>query len=329
MERPGGRRFDQLSAVLRKVSIALVIATSVLWVGDARADRASARHLVERARTYRARGASDEALRLCERAIAQDADYLPAHEMAAPMWFDRGKYKTVIGHFERLTLRFPDYAFGWYTLAYAYRLDGQTHSAIAAYELYIGMRPDEAAPYFGLAMSYKKAGRTDDAGAAFRRYIELEGSSARAGFVQKARSELERLAGAGRPDIPARERPDSQERPDGHLFEQTDRPGPSHRAESVPGDPALLTRVRALIAEQRYASAEAALTRFHPGDWGEQKARALLLVQIFIGRGQSRSAGELLWATLAAVPWDPSVQRFLLALPTESRARTAPMPGDK
>ena len=156
--------------------------------------RATARSLTEEAGAHHARGHSDRALRLCERAIAADPDYLPAYELATPLWLAQRDYSSVMRHFERLTLRYPDYAFGWYTLAFAYRLAGRAANAIAAYEFYIEIRPDEAAPYFGLAMAYKSAERPREAVGAFQRYIELERDPRRQDFVDQAHREIRDLS---------------------------------------------------------------------------------------------------------------------------------------
>ncbi|MEM9492365.1 MAG: tetratricopeptide repeat protein, partial [Myxococcota bacterium] len=175
--------------------LAIVIALTALGQSPAHADRAEARKWVEDGETHRARGDRSEALRHYEKAITADPDYLPAYELAAPMWLELRRYDTVIEHLERVTLRHPDYTVGWYTLAYAYRLSGRAGNAIAAYELYIGMRPDEAAPHFGLAMAHKQAQQPERALAAFRRYVELERDPARNRFVVQARREIAALSG--------------------------------------------------------------------------------------------------------------------------------------
>src|SRR5262245_39477260 len=88
---------------------------------EAQGDRASARALVDEGASLERAGDDAEALDRFERAIASDPDYLPAYDRAAWLWIGKGRYRTAIARLERVTLRQPRYAFGWYALAYAYR----------------------------------------------------------------------------------------------------------------------------------------------------------------------------------------------------------------
>ena len=293
----------------------------------AAADRASARKLVEDARVMAARGDDGAVASLCERAIAQDPDYLPAYELVAPVWLESRRYGVVIRHFERLTLRDPGYAHGWYTLAYAYRLAGKTTSAIAVYELYIEMRPDRAEPYFGLALSYKKAGRRDDARRAFERYVALERDPARRAFVDQAAREIAALApgdtareqpsrGAPTGSGPASRSPAARSRRDtsGSSPGSADRPDRSDRLGQAgqPGPIDLnhprLERSLALIRDLRYSSAEAILDHFVPATPALGRGRMVLRARLLLGRGRVREAAGLLVELAAGRGWwNPAV----------------------
>jgi len=203
---------------------------------------------------------------------------------------------VVIRHFERLTLRDPGYAHGWYTLAYAYRLAGKTTSAIAVYELYIEMRPDRAEPYFGLALSYKKAGRRDDARRAFERYVALERDPARRAFVDQAAREIAALDPGG-------SSPGSADRPD-----RSDRPERPGQAGPIDLNHPRLERSLALIRDLRYSSAEAILDHFVPATPALGRGRMVLRARLLLGRGRVREAAGLLVELAAGRGWwNPAV----------------------
>jgi tetratricopeptide (TPR) repeat protein len=165
--------------------------------GDVHADRARARALVEQGDERAAAGELDAAVALYQRALAADADYLPAYEAAAPLWFSRGEHERAARELERATLRHPRFAFGWYALAYAYRRLDRPALAITAYESFLALRPRDAAGHYGLAVASLQAGRAETARRAFERYLELETDPARASFVARARRELAALESPG------------------------------------------------------------------------------------------------------------------------------------
>lgn len=291
MRQPYDHQHDHGDRVSRSAVLALFI---VLLIGSpTSADRASARKLVEDARAMQAGGDDSAALSLCERAIVQDPDYRPAHELATPMWLQRREYGVLIRHFERLTLRDPGYAHGWYTLAYAYRLAGRTSSAIAVYELYIEMRPGRAEPHFGLALSYKKAGRPGDARRAFARYVALERDPGRREFVERATRELA-------------------------LLDRVERPRPTRqplRGPAIDMNHPQLERAQALIDELRYGSAEAVLARFRAPSAALDRGRTMLRVRLLMGRGRDRAAARLLVDLAVGNSWwNPAVHLQLAGM---------------
>lgn len=164
------------------------------------ADRARAKLYVEQGKRRAAVGDLKGALARYEAAVAADAHYLHVYPLVVPLWVRAGKFTAIIQSLERVTLRQPNYAYGWYALAYAYRRTNRPRTAIAAYEAYIPLRPDDASPLFGMAMAYKQVGDRARAVATFRRYIKAETNAARARFVKQARAEVAALLAPPPPD---------------------------------------------------------------------------------------------------------------------------------
>ncbi|HTM22408.1 MAG TPA: tetratricopeptide repeat protein, partial [Kofleriaceae bacterium] len=137
-----------------------------------------------------------------ELAIDADEDYLPAYVALIPLWIDSGQLDVLERQLERATARHPDFAAGWYGLAFAYRSQGRHAIAVLAYRTYIALRPADPAPWYGYAMSLLRTDDRERAREALRRYLQLEHDPAMAGFVDQARHQLAILDGTA-PD-PAR-----------------------------------------------------------------------------------------------------------------------------
>jgi cytochrome c-type biogenesis protein CcmH/NrfG len=163
-----------------------------LLAGVAHADRARARALHLDAVPL-ITGEPARALALLEQSIAADADYLPAHDAAIPLWIGAGQIARMVVHLERATARHPGYAAGWYALGFAYRQQGRDAIAVLAYQSYLALRPGDAAAWFGYAMALDAVGRPEPARAALSRYLDLERDPANAAFVIEARRRLERV----------------------------------------------------------------------------------------------------------------------------------------
>lgn len=138
-------------------------------------------------------GKTGKALARLDEALDEDVDNMRAYELAIPLWIDAGRIAEMRHRLERATARHPNFATGWYALAYAYRGTHRPDLAVLAYQVYITLRPGEAAPYFGLALAQKDAGEHAKAEAAFRYYLSREKDPARASFVDDAKSELAEL----------------------------------------------------------------------------------------------------------------------------------------
>ncbi len=198
-----GRRFDsprmlswfhQVSVLTASRASALaILACLTIAVPAAHADRAMARALVEEGERLVAAGQNDAALGRFERAMAEDADYLPAYDAAIRWWLQGGKLDTLIDRLAQVTLRHPRYAAGWYALAVAYRRTERHALAVLCYETYLELRPGDPDPYFGAAMSHLALGDRERATRAFQRYLELERRTERAEFIERAHLELRRM----------------------------------------------------------------------------------------------------------------------------------------
>lgn len=191
------RRLSPVRRPRAFVASALVAAGLIALVGsgEARADRAVARALVEEGQRLSRAGRAAVALERLERAIDEDPDYLLAYEIAVGLWLRANDFEPIIRHLARVTLRHPRYGFGWYTLAFAYRRTGRHDLAVLCYREYLELRPDEPDPYFGMGMSLVALDRRDEARASFGRYLEMERRPEQREFVSRARSELARLGG--------------------------------------------------------------------------------------------------------------------------------------
>jgi tetratricopeptide (TPR) repeat protein len=186
--------FQKVSVLTGFRASALVIAFAIVGVEPpARADRATARALVEEGQRLLAAGSSDAGLNRFERAMSDDPDYLPAYDAATSLWLHGGQHQVLIDRLAQVTLRHPRYAAGWYALAVAYRRTERHALAVLCYETYLELRPGDPDPYFGAAMSHLALGDRARAARSFERYLELERRAERTEFVDRARLELQRL----------------------------------------------------------------------------------------------------------------------------------------
>jgi tetratricopeptide (TPR) repeat protein len=177
----------------RARALAVALTALAASAGPARADRASARALVEEGQRFVAAGAADAGLHRFEQAMAEDPDYLPAYDAAIALWLNGGQLDALIDRLAQVTLRHPRYAAGWYALAVAYRRSERHALAVLCYQTYLDLRPGDPDPYFGAAMSHLALGDRASAAAELERYLALERRAERAEFTERARLELARL----------------------------------------------------------------------------------------------------------------------------------------
>jgi tetratricopeptide (TPR) repeat protein len=177
----------------RAHALSILLAALAIGPGVARADRATARALVEEGQRLIAAGSNDAGLNRFERAMTEDPDYLPAYDQATSLWLHDGQLAVLIERLAQVTLRHPRYAAGWYALAVAYRRSERHDLAVLCYETYLELRPGDPDPYFGAAMSHIALGDRTRAAAALEQYLDLERRAERAEFTDRARVELVRL----------------------------------------------------------------------------------------------------------------------------------------
>jgi len=166
-------------------------------VGAAAAPAAAdaiARRLVEEGDALVARGDRVGALAKYEAALEADPDATAPYERAMPLWLETDAIDTAQHYLERGATRHPEWPSLWYSLAYIYRRQHRTDTALEAYAQYVLLRPSDPAPYFGIAVLQDEAGATDAAVSAYRRYRALEGDPTRADFRAQALRAIDRLA---------------------------------------------------------------------------------------------------------------------------------------
>ncbi len=265
----------------RRLQVCLAVALSLTMnLAAARADRATARRLLDEAERLVALGALDVALARIDEAVLEAPDLLELYTVGAPLWLRAGRLPELIAHLERATLRHPDYAFGWYTLGYAYRRVGRYEHAVLAYESYVQLRPREAEGYFGLAMAARAAGDQRIARRALRRYLGLENDPARAEYVTAARQALLALGAT---------------------------PLPS-------GAPAAFVRAAELLDEDEPAQADAVLERADVVSVADAVLRAQLRATAAERLGEVAAARAHLELALLLAPLDAAVHAQLEAL---------------
>ena len=179
----------------RALATWVIAAVAAVWIGNAAAGRSEARALLESGRALERGGQVELALERYEQAIQNDPDYLQVYEHAIPLWVAKAQFERAIPALERLTLRHPDHAPGWYALAFAYRRTGRNRAAVMAYQVHMDLRPADPDPYYGLGMTHMAAGDKRAAQDAFARYLVLEDRPAREVFVGRARRELREMRG--------------------------------------------------------------------------------------------------------------------------------------
>jgi len=178
-----------------KARITAALVVLALMGGVARADRPTARALMEEGDLHATAGDRDGALERYRKAIDADPDLLAAYDKAIPLWLDGKRWTEAARYLERATVRNPGFAHAWYALGYVYREERRFDAAIGAYQESTALQAGEAAPWFGLAAAYEGARRVPDAVHAYRTYRRLERDPARAAFRRDARAAIARLLG--------------------------------------------------------------------------------------------------------------------------------------
>ena len=177
--------------------LALSLALLVLFTGAALADARSDAEAKKSEGDKLAKEKKDaEALAAYEAAMNLDATYQAAYDAASTLWFKAKDYDRAIARLEPAVKAAPDYAKGWYNLAFAYRKTSRFEDSVTAYKAFIQLAPSEPDPYYGLGLVYQALGKTDEARAALTIYIKLETRPEKQKFVNQAKAELAKLGEA-------------------------------------------------------------------------------------------------------------------------------------
>ena len=177
------------SAVRRFTAAAVLLAASSARAAD------DAEALTRKADDAAAVGDNARALALYQQALAADAEHLPAYDGLATALISEDRLGDLTARLEPVVARHPDYAGGWYNLAYAFRKQQLHEKAKAAYQTYLRLRPGDPDPYYGLGHTLKALGDAAGAVATFKRYVTLETRSTEKKWVEKARREIAELEG--------------------------------------------------------------------------------------------------------------------------------------
>jgi predicted Zn-dependent protease len=121
-------------------------------------------------------------------AIAQQAPAARAAYEEGQALTAQKRFAEAVERFRRATAAEPDFALGWFGLAFAARRANDCPQAIPAYRKYAELRPTDAEPYYGLGLCLRDGGDRPAAVAALRRFIELEHRPTQARFIENARA---------------------------------------------------------------------------------------------------------------------------------------------
>jgi tetratricopeptide (TPR) repeat protein len=131
--------------------------------------------LLERGRSYNARGAYDEAEYAYDQVLQLDSRNRPALGELADLLRHRGRYEESERFFQRAVIASPEDAWLYLDLGKLYRNMGRYDDALAMFN--VSSFLDAREPYlwsYGYSQLYKEMGRYDDAEAAALRAIELD-----------------------------------------------------------------------------------------------------------------------------------------------------------
>ena|SRR5579883_621808 len=129
--------------------------------------------------------------------LAQAIDHSPddasAYEAYARAAFGKRQFDDAIARLKVGVARIPDFARGYYLLAYAYREKHAWADAADYYRIYIALRPKETSPYFGLGKSLEELGDKKGATAALKKFVAEEKSPAAQKYVDEANQDIAKL----------------------------------------------------------------------------------------------------------------------------------------
>jgi Flp pilus assembly protein TadD len=121
-----------------------------------------------------ARGATEEALGLVQRALDLRPDYPEAHNNLGLVLASRGRWDEAIRHYRRALELDPAYPEAHNNLGFAIAAGGELDEAIAHYRWALEGDPGQAGVHYNLAMALLARGDDPQAAAHLRRALELQ-----------------------------------------------------------------------------------------------------------------------------------------------------------
>lgn len=85
----------------------------------------------------------------------------------------QGRYPEAVSLAQRMTVRFPEYAFGWKALAELLRRTGRGVAALAAMQNAAALSPTDSEIHFQLGLALSVSGQLADAEASYRRALQI------------------------------------------------------------------------------------------------------------------------------------------------------------
>ncbi|MEQ9200249.1 MAG: tetratricopeptide repeat protein, partial [Rhodospirillales bacterium] len=134
--------------------------------------------LVAEARAAAARGSFEDALRLCDQALADSPDDISALSVAAELCLRRGLKEKALPLLERATRLQPDQGGLQYMYGIALFQMDRAETAVRALERATRLQPGNGQAWSALGASHQKLGHLQDALAAYEQATTLEPSDA-------------------------------------------------------------------------------------------------------------------------------------------------------
>lgn len=107
---------------------------------------------------------------------------LPAEIEALGSLFGAAKFVEAAALAESMTVRFPEYWFGWKALGASFRQMGRSADAVGPMQRAVALAPGDAEAHSNLGTTLRDLGRLDEAAASCRQALQIEPGSADAHF---------------------------------------------------------------------------------------------------------------------------------------------------
>ncbi len=106
--------------------------------------------------------------------VPQQADPSPQEVSALVTLFNAGRYAEAATLAQEMTVRYPQYAFGWGTLGVVLQQLGRNEEALFPMQKAVALSPEDAQAYSNLGNTLSYLGKHNDAVVSFRRALEIK-----------------------------------------------------------------------------------------------------------------------------------------------------------